>query len=108
MRRYRIKALTDNNVVLTDRATGITTEYWCPNGGGYVREIDEDHPGTLGRQVCDGLLPRGSTLSCGPGGLLNAIRAEARVAYRDGRAEEMQLEADCDELVEEYERENGE
>ena len=30
---------------------GTVREFWCPNNGGYVYEIDENHPGTTGKQV---------------------------------------------------------
>lgn len=30
---------------------GKIREYWCAENGGYVYEIDEQHPGTTGRQV---------------------------------------------------------
>jgi hypothetical protein len=82
-KRYKITAIADNRAVLTDTATGIRREFWAPSDGGYVREISESRPGTLGMQVCDGLVHRGSTLTCGPTGLLALIRREARRCYRD-------------------------
>jgi hypothetical protein len=63
-----------------------TREFWVPRLGGYVREIDDTHPGTLGRQVCRGLAHRGDTLYLGEGGdLLDLIRHEYRRMYREYR-----------------------
>jgi hypothetical protein len=49
----------------TDPYTGERQErrFWCPQGGGYVREVTDIRPGTLGQQVCDGLAYRGSALA---------------------------------------------
>jgi len=41
---------------------GETREFWCPDTGGYVREIDETHPGTLGQQVSRSLNYMGDML----------------------------------------------
>lgn len=54
----------------------LTRTYWCPDAGGYVREIDDDHPGTLGRQVCDCLDHMGSTLTASERTLARVIRRE--------------------------------
>ena len=56
----------------------IVREFWVPPGGGYVREIDARHPGTLGAQVCAHLSSRGYMLSSSPEGLLDLIRREQR------------------------------
>jgi len=73
---------TDGGVVyLRDEdANGeqVIREFWVPPGGGYVREIDNIRPGTLGRQVCRFLEHRGSTLSCDEDRLLHVIRREYR------------------------------
>ena len=29
-------------------------DFWAPDGGGYVRSITAEKPGTLGRQICYG------------------------------------------------------
>ena len=83
MKRYRTEAESDHHVILTDTATGLQREFWVPLGGGYVREISESRPGTMGLQVCYGLVHSGDTLTCGPTGLLALIRREARKLYRD-------------------------
>jgi hypothetical protein len=53
-------------------------EFWAPSNGGYVREIDNQHPGTLGVQVCDRLAHSGYTLSARPDTLERVIRREYR------------------------------
>lgn len=55
-----------------------TDEYWAPSEGGYVRYVTFAKPGTLGRQVCEGLGYQGNTLRWNPsnGPLVNLIRAE--------------------------------
>ncbi|HUZ75482.1 MAG TPA: hypothetical protein VNE67_17235 [Acetobacteraceae bacterium] len=55
-------------------------QFWVPPGGGYVRETDDEHPGTLGQQVCDLLSSRGPTLWTSPDGLIALIRLEYRRA----------------------------
>jgi len=56
----------------------IIREFWCPLNGGYIHEIDADHPGTLGRQVCDGLCHLGVTMRATRETLLDVIRREYR------------------------------
>ena len=54
----------------------ISTTYFCPGSGGYVRIYDSagNH-----RQVCDGLSSTGSTLYCkDPERLIDLIRRERR------------------------------
>lgn len=76
--RYRVVADGDNRATLHLRG-GSVRHYWAPSRGGYVRQIDERHPGTLGWQVCDGLAGSGSTLTWSPGRpLADVIRREAR------------------------------
>jgi hypothetical protein len=53
-----VQEIADNEVWIDGRT------YWCPAGGGYVRLTSPNYPGTSGKQVCDGLQLRGSTLSC--------------------------------------------
>ena len=64
------------NMSLDD--TPIIERYWVPrlSSGepGYVRLVDDHHPGTLGRQVCVGLDRLGSTLMATPDNLLTTIR----------------------------------
>lgn len=60
----------------------IVREFWVPPGGGYVREIDEDHPGTLGSQVCNRLGIRGPTLSATRATLAAVIRTEYQRSMR--------------------------
>jgi hypothetical protein len=38
-------------------------DFWAPDGGGYVRIISVENPGTLGRQICYGGDFSGSTIS---------------------------------------------
>ena len=62
-------------------ADGREQHYWCPSGGGYVREVTEHRYGTLGDQVCDQLGRSGSTLRLSDPErwpLVNLIRREAR------------------------------
>jgi len=83
--RYRVIANGNNQAILTDVESGETREYWCPRGGGYVYQVSDDHPGTLGLQVCGGLWLMGSTLSCSATEsypLVALIRYEARARYR--------------------------
>ena len=56
----------------------VVRQFWVPPGGGYVREVDAQHPGVLGQQVCVKLANRGSTLSADRKGLLGLIRREYR------------------------------
>jgi hypothetical protein len=70
-----------NEVVLrcTDPMSGerIERRFWAPPSGGYVREVSDSRPGTLGNQVCSGLALRGRTLSVAtPDQLLPLIRSE--------------------------------
>lgn len=97
-RAPRFTATQDDNgrVVLTvhiDCAlgeAGSTREFWVPSHGGYVREISEGRPGTLGYQVCDRLSHSGSTLETTEEALLGLIRREASAALR---AEDRELAA---------------
>lgn len=60
----------------------VTAEYWAPASGGYVYDVTK-HPGTLGRQVCDGLSGMGNTLwwsSTVP--LVDLIRSEYQSVKR--------------------------
>ena len=59
-------------------------EFWVPSRGGYIREISESQPGTLGTQVCEMLGMRGYTLSASPDTLESVIRREYR--RRESRA----------------------
>ncbi len=57
----------------------VTTTYWAPQHGGYVRVITPNRPGTLGQQVCDALAYSGPTLYWdGRTPLVDAIRREWR------------------------------
>lgn len=84
--RARIIEHSENNVTVIRDEDGerIEREYWTPDKGGYVREITETHPGTLGYQVCDMLYHMGHTLHR-PGGVRLAaiIRRELRARVRD-------------------------
>lgn len=46
MKRTQIKTLDTNHVMLTT-SDGVKHEFWHPPYGGYVRQIDDKHPGTL-------------------------------------------------------------
>jgi len=65
----------------------VIREFWVPASGGYVREIDDAHPGTLGRQVCRSLHHEGHTLHSSPEGLKALILAEYRRRQRTERKE---------------------
>ena len=81
--RTTIKAIDRHHVIMT-LPDGETREFWCPFSGGYVRQIDAAHPGTLGWQVCERLESAGSTLYCDPERrpLVDIIRKEMRRARR--------------------------
>ena len=58
----------------------VTRTFFCPTGGGYVREQDsrQQYP-----QVCDRLSSRGSTLTCkSRDNLIDLIRHEYRAMRR--------------------------
>jgi hypothetical protein len=61
-----------------DMGESIVREFWVPPSGGYLREIDDQHPGTLGRQVSQRLGRLGHMLSSDREGLLGLIRREYR------------------------------
>lgn len=61
MKRTRFEQVSMSHVIL-HAPNGCTFEYWTPLNGGYVRELSDNRPGTLGRQVCDYLANTGSTL----------------------------------------------
>lgn len=73
---------TDGGVVClrTEDCLGDTVirQFWVPANGGYVREVDDQHPGTLGQQVCVGLADRGPTLAAESATLIDVIRSEYR------------------------------
>ena len=98
MARASFKSLGDNECALTtdrdewDGGGRETTTFWAPPGGGYVRDTTSQ-PGTLGRQVCDGLQGSGDCLSWSPrmGALVGLIRRE----YRVSRREDAREKAEC-------------
>jgi hypothetical protein len=61
-----------------DMGEEIIRQFWTPPGGGYVREVDADHPGTLGQQITERLGTRGYTLRATQDSLLDVIRREYR------------------------------
>ena len=67
---------------------GQTREFWCPDSGGYVREIDDDHPGTLGKQVSYSLGYTGDMLWSDARCLADDIRAARRRELAAMRREE--------------------
>ena len=67
---------------------GEEREFWCPDGGGYVYEIDEDHPGTTGKQVSTKLGYSGMMLTANESTLAERIRLARR---REIRAIEQDL-----------------
>lgn len=83
---------TDGTVVClrTEDRMGkaIIRQFWVGPNGGCVHEIDEHHPGTLGRQVCVGLVSMGYTLVATPGTLLDVIRSEYRRAVAAEKREQ--------------------
>lgn len=70
--------LRDDSAPLSEEES--TREFWVPSSGGYIREIDEKHPGTLGAQVCDRLARLGNTLYASRETLEEVIRREYRNA----------------------------
>jgi hypothetical protein len=81
-----------SEVVLTGAClyTGEPVErrFWAPPSGGYVREVTNSRPGTLGQQVCAGLTDRGSTLHVSaPEKLLPLIRSEWQRARRIAKSD---------------------
>ena len=77
---YRVFRVYRNKCVLR-RADGVEHTYWSPLDGGYVYEVTDARPGTLGAQVCYGLAGSGSTLRRDEGDCLaTLIRREARTA----------------------------
>jgi len=91
MKRYTTKqeGWRENECTLTVHVdcelgeAGTVRRYWAPDGGGYVREIDDQRPGILGRQVCYDLDRSGDTLWWhGSEPIVDLIRREARAALR--------------------------
>jgi hypothetical protein len=70
-----------------DMGEQIIRQFWVPPSGGYVREVDADHPGTLGQQVTAQLGTRGYTLTSDPDRLLDLIRREYRARCAAERRE---------------------
>ena len=85
--KTRITAMSDTHVILhTDDGN---REFWASPSGSYVREIDEQHPGTLGRQVCSRLASMGDTLWLDEGRqLIDLIRREYHKAARQAKADD--------------------
>ena len=94
-RRYTIHTDTDGEVVLLtdnnfiknvlgvdEREGPISLRYWVRNGAtdGYVRNVTERCPGTLGQQVCVGMRFGGVTLTATRQTLVGVIRREVRRA----------------------------
>jgi hypothetical protein len=64
-------------------ATTLRRAYWVRGDrDGYVHEITDGRPGTLGQQVCDRLSHGGSTLHCCRARLAAVVRYELRAALR--------------------------
>lgn len=70
-------------MIIKPRAAGVAPlEFFCPDGGGYIRLETPGRPGTLGRQICRGGGLTGSTLSaCGEAD----FKSECRKWYRAAR-----------------------
>jgi hypothetical protein len=84
--RVRISPSASNRATIR-WTCGHETHYWCPDIGGYVRDVTHQ-PGTLGSQVCQRLEGMGDTLTWPmrrP--LVELIRYEYQAAYRAERAE---------------------
>jgi hypothetical protein len=60
-------------------------EFWVPEGGGTVLEIDQQRPNAKRETVCAGLAYRGNVLHSTRAGLLDLIRTE----YRRARAHDL-------------------
>lgn len=94
---FRVYRVTRNRCVLC-RADGVEHHYWSPLDGGYVREVTDSRPGTLGAQVCYGLATTGSTLHRGEDECLaTLIRREARSAAGRRNLEERIEIASCEQ-----------
>lgn len=84
--RYRVTAdpTWPNRVELTVLEdgplgdAGRVRRFWCPEDGGYLREVTDRHPGTLGGQVCEHLASTGSTIYCAAVAVARIVRREAR------------------------------
>lgn len=78
-----------DSVVLRDHDDYENCDYerwfWVPPNGGYIREISEDRPGTLGEQVCGYLEHGGWTLTASRDNLLDVIRREYAARERKAR-----------------------
>jgi len=86
--KTKITSTDDNRCTIeydcAETGERIVLELWTPIAGGYVYEIDEDHPGTLGSQVCDLLGTMGNTLYRSYSRkLVEIIRREYRAMRRD-------------------------
>lgn len=80
-RAYRVESVTTTECIL--HIGGTQRHYWCPDGGGYVREITHSRPGTSGQQVCERLYHSGHTLSwAGKKPLAVLVRREMRSRMR--------------------------
>lgn len=59
------------------RTNGVL-KFFVPDSGGYVRLESADHPGTLGRQICEGGRFHGSTVMASS----ETLEIKARRWYR--------------------------
>ena len=86
--RYRVVHVSENRCrleILADFGfivAGEFWDYWCPDGGGHVREESLNRLGCTGTQICDGLEYTGETLEHGAGPLAYTIRKHARILVR--------------------------
>lgn len=55
-----------NTLTIKSRKTGDEYNFWMPTEGGFIHLIDDAHPGTSGRQICEGGGFRGDTLRAMP------------------------------------------
>jgi hypothetical protein len=76
----RTRIIEDGKNRVTVQTDGEFHQYWAPSGGGYIREISSDRPGTLGQQVCRRLHSTGDCLEYVPGyaSVGDIIRRERR------------------------------
>jgi hypothetical protein len=93
MKKYTTKQ-NGNTVLLTCLLdsdlgeAGTERTFWMPSERGYVHEISDGRPGTLGQQVCQRLSGSGSCLYLSDRAfLLSLVRREAAACLREELAE---------------------
>jgi len=89
MARYILKTRAGGVPLNRDGSELHIREFWCPGGsGGYVYEVDEDHPGTTGRQVSDSLSYPGCMLTADETTLAERIQRGRRMELAEARLQD--------------------